>query len=62
MLYARLAGRASLDAPAGEYRCAWLSARDSLDDGWEFTDAARLDLIVRVERARAAACHGERLP
>jgi hypothetical protein len=27
-----------------------LSARDRFDDDWEFAEAARLDLVVRVER------------
>jgi hypothetical protein len=37
-------------ATPGEYRCARLSARDRFDDDWDFTNAARLDLVVRVEK------------
>ena len=47
---ARLRGRIDLHAPSGEYRCAHLSARDRLDDDWDFADTAKLDLIIRVER------------
>ena len=41
-----------LDAGAGEYRRARLSARDRLDDDWDFADVGKLDLVIRVERAR----------
>ena len=46
---ARLEARIGPDASPGEYRCAHLSARDRLDDDWDFTDASKLDLVVRVE-------------
>jgi hypothetical protein len=48
---ARLKGRVPLDAGAGEYRPARLSARDRLDDDWDFADVSKLDLVIRVERA-----------
>ena len=48
---ARLKGRVPLDAGAGEYRRARLSARDRLDDDWDFADVGKLDLVIRVERA-----------
>ena len=47
---ARLGARIAPDVAAGEYRCARLSARDLLDDDWDFADATRLDLVIRVER------------
>lgn len=47
---ARLRTRIDLHAGPGEYRCAHLSARDRLDDDWDFADTAKLDLIIRVER------------
>jgi len=48
---ARLKGRVPFDAGAGEYRPARLSARDRLDDDWDFADVSKLDLVIRVERA-----------
>lgn len=45
-----LGTRIALDAAPGEYRCARLSGRDSLDDDRDFADAARLDLVIRVAR------------
>ena len=48
---ARLEAKIDHGATPGEYRCAHLSARDQFDDDWDFTDAAGLDLVVRVERA-----------
>jgi hypothetical protein len=47
---ARLEAKIDPGATPGEYRCARLSARDRFDDDWDFTDAARLDLVVRVEK------------
>ncbi len=47
---ARLEARIDPAAVPGEYRCARLSARDRLDDDWDFADVATLDLVVRVER------------
>jgi hypothetical protein len=47
----RLEAKVDPGATPGEYRCARLSARDRFDDDWDFTDAAGLDLVVRVERA-----------
>ena len=47
---ARLEGKVEPGTTPGEYRCVRLSARDRFDDDWEFTEAARLDLVVRVER------------
>ncbi len=48
---AQLKTRIDPNAAPGEYRCARLSARDRLDDDWDFDAAAGLDLVVRVERA-----------
>jgi hypothetical protein len=48
---ARLKRRVPLDAGAGEYRRARLSAQDQLDDDWYFADITKLDLVIRVERA-----------
>ncbi len=48
---ARLEARIAPNADPGEYRCARLSARDRLDDDWDFSEAGKLDLVVRVERA-----------
>lgn len=48
---ARLEGRVDRGATPGEYRCARLSARDQFDDDRDFADAARPDLVVRVESA-----------
>ncbi len=47
---ARLEARIDPAAIPGEYRCVRLSARDRLDDDWDFADVAKLDLVVRVER------------
>ncbi|MDP8952942.1 MAG: hypothetical protein M3N18_12055 [Actinomycetota bacterium] len=47
---ARLGARIAPNADPGEYRCVRISAHDQLDDDWDFTDIARLDLTVRVER------------
>src|SRR5918998_5198738 len=47
---ARLEGKVEPGTTSGEYRCVRLSARDRFDDDREFTEAARLDLVVRVER------------
>jgi hypothetical protein len=47
---ARLEAKIDPGATPGEYRCARLSARDRFDDDWDFTNAARLDLVVRVEK------------
>ncbi len=48
---ARLEGRIAPNADPGEYRCVRLSSYDQLDDAWDFSEIARLDLVVRVERA-----------
>jgi hypothetical protein len=47
---ARLEAGIDPAAVPGEYRCARLSARDRLDDDWDFADVATLDLVVHVER------------
>ncbi len=47
---ARLEVKVEPGTTPGEYRCVRLSARDRFDDDWEFTEAACLDLVVRVER------------
>ena len=47
---ARLEGKIEPGTTPGEYRCVRLSALDRFDDEWEFTEASRLDLVVRVER------------
>ncbi len=47
---ARLEAKIPPNADPGEYRCARLSARDRLDDDWDFADVAKLNLVVRVER------------
>ena len=47
---ARLEARIGHRASTGEYRCARLSARDRFDDDWDFADASKLDLIIRVEK------------
>jgi hypothetical protein len=47
---ARLEAKIDPGATPGEYCCAHLSARDRFDDDWDFTNAARLDLVVRVEK------------
>jgi hypothetical protein len=46
----RLEGKVEPETIPGEYRCVRLSARDRFDDDWEFAEAVRLDLVVRVER------------
>ena len=48
---ARLEAKVEAGITPGEYRCVRLSARDRFDDDWEFAEAARLDLVVRVERS-----------
>ena len=48
---ARLEAKVNPGFTPGEYRCARLSARDRFDDDWAFTDAAGLDLVVRVQKA-----------
>jgi hypothetical protein len=48
---ARLEAEIDPGVARGEYRCARLSARDRFDDDWDFTDAAGLDLVVRVQKA-----------
>ena len=47
---ARLEAEIDPGVARGEYRCARLSARDRFDDDWDFTDAAGLDLVVRVQK------------
>ena len=47
---ARLEGKVEPGTTPGEYRCVHLTARDRFDDDWEFAEASRLDLVVRVER------------
>lgn len=47
---AHLEGKVEPGTVPGEYRCVRLRACDRFDDDWEFTEAARLDLVVRVER------------
>lgn len=47
---ARLGTSIDPGASSGEYRCARLSARDRLDDDWDFADVTRLNLVIRVER------------
>ncbi len=47
---ARLEAKLDPGAAPGEYRCSRLFARDRFDDDREFADAAKLDLVVRVER------------
>lgn len=46
---ARLETEINPGVARGEYRCTRLSARDRFDD-WDFTDAAGLDLVVRVQK------------
>ena len=48
---ARLEAEIDPGVARGEYRCARLSGRDRFDDDWDFTDAAGLDLVVRVQKA-----------
>ena len=48
---ARLEGKVEPGTTPGEYRCVRHSARDRFDDDWKFPEAARLDLVVRVERS-----------
>ena len=48
---ARLEGKVEPGTTPGEYRCVRLSARDRYDDDWEFAEASRLDVVVRVEKA-----------
>ena len=48
---ARLEGKVEPGTTPGEYRCVRLSARDRFDDDWEFAEASRLDVVVRVEKA-----------
>ena len=47
---ARLETEITPGVARGEYRCTRLSARDRFDDDWDFTDAAGLDLVVRVQK------------
>jgi len=47
---ARLEARVDRRATPGEYRCARLMAHDVFDDDWDFTDIARLDLVIGVRR------------
>src|SRR5918994_1056539 len=47
---ARLETEINPGVARGEYRCTRLSARDRFDDDWDFTDAAGLDLVVRVQK------------
>ena len=47
---ARLEAEIDPGVARGEYRCARLSGRDRFDDDWDFTDAAGLDLVVRVQK------------
>jgi hypothetical protein len=47
---ARLEAKIEPGTTPGEYHCVRLSARDRFDDDWEFPEASRLDLVVRVER------------
>ena len=49
---ARLEGKVESGTTPGEYRCVRLTARDRFDDDWEFAEASRVDLVVRVERPR----------
>ena len=46
----RLGARIGCQAVSGEYRCARLSVRDRFDDDWDFADAERPNLVVRVRR------------
>lgn len=46
---ARLEAEVKRGIAPGDYRCVRLTARDRFDDDWEFEDAARLDLVVRVQ-------------
>ena len=48
---ARLETEITPGVARGEYRCTRLFARDRFDDDWDFTDAAGLDLVVRVQKA-----------
>ena len=48
---ARLETEITPGVARGEYRCTRLSARDRFDDDWDLTDAAGLDLVVRVQKA-----------
>ena len=47
---ARLEAEVERGTALGDYRCVRLTARDRFDDDWEFEGAARLDLVVRVQR------------
>ena len=47
---ARLETEINPGVARGESRCTRLSARDRFDDDWDFTDAAGLDLVVRVQK------------
>jgi|SRR5215210_3104816 len=47
---ARLETEITPGVARGEYRCTRLFARDRFDDDWDFTDAAGLDLVVRVQK------------
>ena len=47
---ARLETEINPGVARGEYRCTHLSARDRFDDDWDFTDAAGLDHVVRVQK------------
>ena len=47
---ARLETEINPGVARGEYRCTRLSARDRFDDDWDFTDAAGLDLVFRVQK------------
>ena len=47
---ARLETEVERGIAPGDYRCVQLTDRDRYDDDWEFEDAARLDLVVRVQR------------
>ena len=48
---ARLEAEVERGTAPGEYRCVKLTARDRFDDDWDFAEAARLDLVVRVEQS-----------
>jgi hypothetical protein len=47
---ARLEGKVEPGSIPGEYRCVRLSARDRFDDDWGFDEAARVDLVICVEK------------
>jgi hypothetical protein len=57
---ARLKGRVPLDV--GECRRARLSAREQLDDDWDFADVGKLVLVIRVELAPRRLEVSVRLP